>query len=143
MPLYQYRCLHGCWQDTYLSLSQFHEVQFCLMHGLPMERVIGAPLTVKVAPDLCYDSPVDGRPITSHQARIEDLARNGCIPYDPDMKQDVERRHQERQATLERNLDETVEARIAKMSTKQRGQLWNELTRQGADLEYSRATKET
>jgi hypothetical protein len=30
-----------------------------------------------------YKSPVDGRPITSASERRDDLARNGCVPYEP------------------------------------------------------------
>lgn len=30
-----------------------------------------------------YKSPIDGRPITTRTERREDLARNGCVPYEP------------------------------------------------------------
>lgn len=30
-----------------------------------------------------YASPVDGRMITSRTQRRDDLARNGCVPYEP------------------------------------------------------------
>lgn len=30
-----------------------------------------------------YASPIDGRMITSRSARRDDLARNGCVPYEP------------------------------------------------------------
>lgn len=30
-----------------------------------------------------YASPIDGRMITSRSERREDLARNGCVPYEP------------------------------------------------------------
>lgn len=33
-----------------------------------------------------YNSPIDGRPITSRSHRREDLRRNGCVEYDPSMK---------------------------------------------------------
>ena len=144
MPWYEWRCPEGCTISSYLTVSSFETTtQICQEHGQFMSTVIGSPAAVKVAPDLCYDSPVDGRPITSHQARANDLARNGCIPYDPEMQKDVARRHQERQAEIEQGIDEYVDARIAKMSTAERGKLWNEITRQGADLEYSRSTKES
>ena len=39
-------------------------------------RFFHAPM-VFVQPDICYDSPIDGRPITNLQARKEDLARSG------------------------------------------------------------------
>jgi hypothetical protein len=30
-----------------------------------------------------YKSPIDGKMITSRSARREDLARSGCVPYEP------------------------------------------------------------
>ena len=40
------------------------------------------PPTVFASKDICYDSPIDGRPITSMKARRDDLARTNCRPYE-------------------------------------------------------------
>lgn len=86
---------------------------------------------VKAAVDVCYDSPVDGRPITSHAARQEDLKRNGCIEYDPEMKKDHERRVVEHDAALDRAVEESVCREVAKMPKKKKEQLIKEVVHQG------------
>lgn len=89
-------------------------------------------------PDLCYDSPVDGRPITSWDARREDLKRHNCIEYDPEMKKDAERHKQEQQQALEQQVEHSVCESIAKMPEAKRAQLKKEVIGQGADIEVVR-----
>ena len=105
-----------------------------------MEQIISAPTMVKVAQDICYDSPIDGRPITSWSAREEDLKRNHCRPYDPAMKQDAERFRNESQAKVEAAMDETVAEAITKMTTKERGKLYTDLTEKGLTADIIRTT---
>lgn len=102
------------------------------------KRVIYAPM-VFVRPDVCYDSPIDGRPITSMQARREDLARSGCIEYDPEMKTDSNRRVIESEKALDRSVDAFVEESIEKMPGAKRERLANELAA-GTDAEIVRLT---
>ena len=87
--------------------------------------------------DICYDSPIDGRPITSMKARTEDLARSGCRPYDPDQKQDQQRRKIESQKALEKSIDTSVASSIANMPTKKRESLAVEMEH-GATAEVVR-----
>ena len=94
-----------------------------LMEGRHLRR---APM-VFVRGDICYDSPIDGRPITSHAARREDMARAGCIEYDPGMKQDADRKHREREAALDASIEASVEADFQKMPSAKRERLANEL----------------
>lgn len=140
MPMYQFRSSCGCTYECFLSLKSYNEVQRCT-HGNVMERVIGAPLLVKVQPDIGYDSPIDGQHITSWAARQEDLKRHDCVPYDEGMKKDHERRMAEDDERLERAVDEDVEAAIEKMPTPKRAKLYSELAEQGMDTEYARSTK--
>lgn len=140
MPWYEYAAACGCTLETYLPISQYHEAQRCT-HGTVMERVIGAPLMVKVAQDIAYDSPIDGTVITSWHARQEDLKRHNCVPYDPEMKKDQERRLQEQDRQLDAAVDETVEAAVSRMPTRTRGRLYSELTEQGVDAQLVRSTK--
>lgn len=49
----------------------------------PFAGQICAPMVMKPMPE--YPSPIDGRPITSRQARKDDLARNGCVEYEPSL----------------------------------------------------------
>ncbi|MBM3491280.1 MAG: hypothetical protein FJX68_12695 [Alphaproteobacteria bacterium] len=92
-----------------------------------------------VRKDIHYDSPIDGRPITSERARADDLARSNCIPYDPGMKQDAACRRAEADAALERRIDDTVEAEIEKMPSEKRERLQRELDG-GMEVEPLRLT---
>lgn len=94
-----------------------------LMEGRHLRR---APM-VFVRGDVCYDSPIDGRPITSHAARREDMARAGCIEYEPGMKQDADRRVREQEAALEASIDRQVDAEYERMPARKREVLANEM----------------
>jgi hypothetical protein len=82
--------------------------------------------------DIHYQSPIDGRPITSAKARAEDLARSNCVPYDPGQKEDYQRRIRESEVSLEKAMDETVERHIDTLSGDQREKLQAELTQMEA-----------
>lgn len=99
-------------------------------------RVFHAPM-VFVQQDICYDSPIDGRPITSLQARREDLARSECIPYDPEMKKDTLRRQEESQKKLEAEIDTHVEREFASMDSRKKELLTAELE-SGTDISIER-----
>ena len=79
-----------------------------------MERPQRGPM-VFVQGDVCYDSPIDGRPITNRHARIEDMKRSGCVEYDPGMKQDATRRAAQQEAALEKSIEKTIDREIATM----------------------------
>jgi hypothetical protein len=110
----------------------------CEECDLVAQQVITAPLSVRVKADLCYDSPIDGKPVTTWAAREEDLKRNGCIPYDPEMKKDAERKQQERQQALDTQIEHTVHSTIAKWPDKKKRQLKQELVNQGVDCQIVR-----
>ena len=141
MPTYIWSCPAGCIFERYVRLVNFHDPQACPAHGYHAERMIQAPMLVKVAQDVCYDSPIDGRPITSWEARKEDLKRNHCRPYDPEIKKDTMRLKKEADDKLDKSIEATVEAAIEKMPTKKRARLHSELIEQSADVSYNRATK--
>ena len=125
MPTYTFRC-NTCLntEDHYRKVDQRNDAPLC--HGNRMWRVITAPM-VFVSPDICYDSPIDGRPITSMKARLEDLARSNCSPYDPEIKTDYQRRIKEKDAALDKSVDEIVDREIALMPAKKREKLVAEL----------------
>jgi hypothetical protein len=138
MPLYEWKCQDGCYVETYLTVFQHSGGQVCQQHGHVMEQVIGAPLMVKVKPDIAYDSPIDGTVITSWQARQEDLKRHNCVEYDPEMKRDYERSMDANDRQLEQAVETSVEEVIEKMPTAKRGRLYSELMEQGVDTVYER-----
>lgn len=145
MPLHDFRCSEG---HTFESAVQ-HGVDAlmcpsCMTAGVanPAHKVfLKAPVGF-VQRDICYDSPIDGRPITSKQQRIDDLRRNHCIEYDPEMKKDAERNRKDMEAALDRSVDATVEEAISKMDVRTKEKLDSEL-RAGASVEVTRSTGPT
>lgn len=62
-----------------------------------------------VLPDIeDYTSPVDGKLVSGRKQRREDLKRNGCVEYDPGMKQEAIKRR-------EQNIDAAVAQMIDRM----------------------------
>lgn len=80
-----------------------------------------------------YRSPIDDRPITSMASRREDLARSGCVEYDPEMKTDRIRNIKRDDEAIDKAVDETVESAVANMSSRQLEKLGEEFLR-GADV---------
>lgn len=125
MPLYEYSCECGTTFEKYLAVLKCSEPQPCIC-GRIAKKKISLPM-VFIQADISYRSPIDDRPITSMKARIEDLARNGCSPYDPEQKTDYNRRHKESEEKLEKAVEETVERELATMPTRKREKLEAEL----------------
>jgi hypothetical protein len=139
MPVYVYRCKFGCETERYLTLAEHKWYECtCPVHRIPFRQIITAPMLVKVAQDICYDSPIDGTPITSWAQRREDLAKHGCIPYDPEMKKDAIQRTQEADARLDSSIEATVEASYARMPETKRKQLKQEVIDQGMEIQIER-----
>lgn len=155
MPLHDFRCPAGHVTEAQVAqgtdwiscpvcaactpeCQANHKAGYDVLHlGMRAEKVfLKAPVGF-VQKDICYDSPIDGRPITSKQARIEDLARSGCVEYDPGMKQDAARRRVAAEERLEAAVDETVEAAIEVMDSRKREKLGQEL-HAGATVEVTR-----
>lgn len=140
MPIYCYQCAVGHYHEVYRSVRDHQPVRACPACPREARQVLTPPALVTVAPNLSYASPIDGAPITSWAARREDLARHDCIPYDPAMKQDVERRQEDRAVALDQAVEETVGRTIARLSPTERAQLTREVTQMGTDLEVRRSS---
>lgn len=136
MPTYAYECDCGSAFDRVLPLAEYQTPQICEC-GHTAKRVISAPMLAFAQRECVYDSPVDGRPITSWAQRREDLARSGCQEYDPEMKKDYHRRLEREQNALERRVDATIEAEVDKMPARKRETLQSELDH-GATAEILR-----
>ena len=137
MPTYEYVCPSGHKFERVLKVSDYKLPQGCEC-GEMGERVISAPM-VFVSPEIRYESPINGKVITTRQQRQDDLARNNCIPYDPGIKQDADRRQRDSEMKLEKSLDATVEKQIHEMPTRKREKLTAEL-QGGVTVEYARST---
>mgnify|MGYP000001543302 CR=1 FL=1 len=129
--LYEYECPNGHTFERVLRVVDYLLPQMCEC-GQWGKKIISAP-TIFASTDVCYDSPIDGRPITSMKARLDDLARSHCTPYDPEIKKDYTRRIERQQAALEKSVEATVEATIEQMPARKRERLESEL-RAGADV---------
>lgn len=138
MPIYEFKCPQECQEERYLRVKDYHERQWCLKHWELMAHVITAPLMVKVAADVAYDSPIDGKIINSWTARKEDLKRSGCRPYDEGMKQDYHRHIKESESALDKAVDASVEEAVEHMPTATRGKLFSELVDQGVTADTVR-----
>jgi putative FmdB family regulatory protein len=131
MPTYAYECQNGHYFERVLPVAEYATAQICEC-GSPGMKIIQA-VRAFIQKGICYDSPIDGRPITSMRARRDDLARNNCQEYDPEMKKDYHRRIERQQAELERSLESSVEAAVEAMPVRKREKLQEELAG-GADV---------
>lgn len=78
--IYESRC-NSCGKlyEYIKPASQYLDSPFCC--GERTEKVIlNAPMGHVV--NIHYTSPIDGKPITTKQARIDDLKRNNCRPWE-------------------------------------------------------------
>lgn len=131
MPTYAYECRCGAAFERVLPLSEYDRPQSCKC-GKTAEKVVCAP-NLMIPQDIHYQSPIDGRPITSMRARADDLARSDCTPYDPGQRQDYDRRNREAEIALEKAVDETVEQHVSALPSEKREQLQTELTHMTAE----------
>ena len=78
--IYESRC-NSCGKlyEYIKPAAQYLDSPFCC--GERTEKVIlNAPMGHVV--NIHYTSPIDGKPITTKQARIDDLKRNNCRPWE-------------------------------------------------------------
>lgn len=155
MPLHDFRCPVGHITEAQVShgvdwisctrcgectpeCKANHIPGYEVLHlGTRAEKVFLVAPRGYVQPDICYDSPIDGRPITSKQARIEDLKRNQCREYDPTEKDEVIRNKARAEAELDKSIDDSVDATLAGWSTRKKELLEQEI-RSGADTHITR-----
>lgn len=135
MPIYEYVCPEGHKFQKFLRVADCSIPQSCEC-GYYARKVISAPM-IFVSQEIRYESPIDGKVITTRQQRQDDLARHGCIPYDPEMKKDAARRQVESEKKLEAAMDATVEKTIHAMPARKREKLTAEL-QGGVTADYAR-----
>lgn len=126
MPLHDHRCLAGHVFERFIELADLDNPQVCKC-GAWADRIYTRFPMSFVREDVRYESPVDGRQITSYQQHLEDLARSDCVLYESGIKQDQERNAKLLDAALERSVDETVDREIALMPAVKREKLVAEL----------------
>ena len=133
--LYDYECKKGHLFNRILPLADYNVPQICEC-GAISTKLIGAPSLLKRR-EIRYQSPIDGKPITTDAARREDMARSGSIEYDPGVRQDYQARIDRGNAAIEKTIDSAVEAEIQHMDSGKRERLYAELAG-GAEVDVQR-----
>lgn len=145
MPLHDFRCTYcQTVEERSVTLKELDAVQWhdCGGVAAPMQKIfLKVPYGI-VQKDICYDSPIDGRAITSKMSRIEDLRRNDCVEWDPGMRQDMMRDRKQREESLDKAVDSSVDEFFATAPARKLEQLDSEL-RAGASVEVTRDSPAT
>lgn len=115
-----------------MSVSEHVRVIACEC-GKDAQQVITVPMLVipahmSATGTHAYESPVTGDIITTQKQRLEDMARSGCVEYDPGMRQDVDRRVIEQEKALDKSVDETIDRAIAELPAVKREKLDAEMS---------------
>ena len=108
MPIYESICNKcGTAHEYIRQASDCYNTPECC--GEKTQKVI---LTAPVGyvHSVSYTSPIDGRPITTKQARIEDMKRNNCRPWEG-MEQET-KVAQQRKAEEEKKEDARLEEAV-------------------------------
>lgn len=142
MPLHDVKCTAAACGHVFERWFKIEDLPYpvwCPQCHATAERVFLRPPMAFIPRDIHYDSPIDGRVINSKQARLEDLARNECVEYDPGMRQDAARRRKEADESLEKAVEATVDEFIATAPTRKVEKLAEEM-HAGVSLEVNRAS---
>lgn len=137
MPVYVFRCTNGHKFDRYLPVEQYNSKQTCDC-GADANRQTVPTMIAPMFQD--YESPIDGSPITSKRKRQEDMARSGCVPYEPSLRTESQTKLRNEELKLENQIDRTVEYEIKTMPARKRELLEQDL-KSGADIEYGRHSR--
>jgi ssDNA-binding Zn-finger/Zn-ribbon topoisomerase 1 len=136
--IYEYECKLGHRFEISCALKDFKSKRKCpeckKQAGIRISAVKGY-----VSRDCNYDCPITGKPITSYAQHRDNLARNHCQEYDPEMKTDAANFRKEQDDAIDRSVDETVERQIEAMPGHKREALGKDLER-GVDVELARGT---
>lgn len=137
MPIYVYKCESGHEFDVFLKLCDYDIPQTCECGQSAARIVVPTMINCDMQSWDYYESPVSGKPIRSYKDRQEDMARHGCVDYEPSMKQAQTNNIKQMDDALDKKVDDTVEKEWAKMPSDKRENLAKELL-SGADVELTR-----
>jgi hypothetical protein len=137
MPIYVFTCKEGHVFDRILKLKDYDTPQTCDCGLEAKRKIVPTMLNCDMQSWDYYESPVSGKPITSYKARKEDMARHGCVDYEPSMKKVQKKKIEKMDSDLDKRIDDTVDREWDKMPTHKRERLAKELVH-GADIEIER-----
>lgn len=123
MPLYDFRC-DECGKTSRSVFREYEQrdngPECC---GKSSSRVwLTMPGVMGAGQFEPYLSPIDGRPITSERARIEDMARNNCVPYEDGIRQDQERNARRAEAQTDVLIESIVKETAERMNISSLGE---------------------
>lgn len=113
MPIYEYRCeKHGKFTG-WAIVPERHDPQACPACGQASPYTISAP---RVFSDYSgYISPATGEWVEGKKARVNDLAKSGCRPYEEGEVQDQQRRAAAAEREMDKQVDEIVDQAFVEM----------------------------
>jgi hypothetical protein len=123
VPVYEARCnVCGKVQEYFQTVVNCLQTPECC--GVASEKVIlSAPMGY--VQEIHYTSPIDGRPITTKQARLDDMARNNCRPWEgmEQEKKEAQRRVEYADQKLDKTLDKAIGETLAAMPSEKKAEL--------------------
>jgi putative FmdB family regulatory protein len=106
MPVYEYQCPEGHVVNALRRVVDRDRVPECPCGHLTRKVILSPP---KVFGDYeGYESPATGQWVEGRRARLEDLRRSNCRPYEDGERQEF----MQRQAQAERKLDKAVDEAV-------------------------------
>jgi hypothetical protein len=109
-------------------------------YGKPQQRRDKGGSTIINKSFDAYESPASGKIISNHHQRNDDMARTGCVEYEPEIKQDYQANIDAGDAKMDEFVDDHVEKSFAAMSTTEKENIHREL--ENTTEEYARTTVE-
>jgi hypothetical protein len=107
--IYEYVCpKHGKF-EAWVKMEDRHQAQRCRKPGCVRlgKFTISAPLVISDYPG--YISHSTGEWVEGRRARVEDMAKSGCRPYEAGEMKDLETRKRLIEAKQEADMDVAVE----------------------------------
>lgn len=83
MPLYTYRCdTHDIDRDMVNSIENHAKGPKCPECGEPMRQKLTPPTPTFVPANFAFESPIDGKVITTERKLKNELRKHGCVIAD-------------------------------------------------------------
>ena len=136
MPMYDFYCANGHKFTRFVKLADFEVMQLCGCEA-PATRAISAPFVIGDVPP--YTSPIDGHLVSGRAASSEDLRQNGCLEWEPGIKEDGLRSRAESEQRLDQEVEETIESAITAMPARKRERLEQETLASNIEIVRSSA----
>ena len=138
MPLYDFECIVGHRFEKMVPLAEFYHAVFCECKEIAIRQISAPMFTID---NTGYNCPVTNKWIGSKQSHSENLKAQDCRVLEPGESESNAHYRAKSDSDLESAIDKTVETTIDSMPSEKKEKLYAELTRGGADVEYSRGIK--